>query len=422
MKKRILSVVLAILMVLMLIPSSVFAASGYVTVNGEKTKYSSIDEAVENAVAINNEVTYHIYGEVRATGNSTKYTPNMALNGAATTVNVIGETDDAMITFDGVYYQRISAAGAKLNVSKVTIDDDRKSSSEGDYDPWEFTYLQVDAKNVNFENCTFKEGIMVGIDANFKKCTFTMAPEYYKDLVGTANENTDYSTDHYALWIHNNGNITVDSCTFKDLTYGAIKSTWNMYGTSTEMNITVKNSIFDMDSTKTKKVPLNLDGATTVVFEGNYVYQDTANDNGSSVKSDIAIALTEKDTVVLCREHALEKTEKKDATCIEDGNIEYHKCSKCKVTFKDANASQIINENDVIISKTGKHTYKDGVCTVCGEKDPNYQATNLGGEGEKDGGKSPKTGDENNMILWISILALSAVGFGGTLFVSKKRI
>ena len=68
--------------------------------------------------------------------------------------------------------------------------------------------------------------------------------------------------------------------------------------------------------------------------------------------------------------HDLTKTEAKEPTCTEDGNIEYWYCENCKKYFSDANATEEIT--DVVIPATGHH-YVNGTCTECGQRDPDYR-------------------------------------------------
>ncbi len=60
--------------------------------------------------------------------------------------------------------------------------------------------------------------------------------------------------------------------------------------------------------------------------------------------------------------HSCTKTEAKDATCTEDGNIEYWSCSGCGYKFKKeiptAEADIIFNDKDVVTTATG-HKYQD---------------------------------------------------------------
>ena len=381
MKKNFLAGLLSLCMLFTFAPVTIFAtdvnnevmagvniSTGYVTVNDDTTQYASLDEAVAAATkdeTIVDTVTYHIYGAVAATGDNTKYTPDLALDSKPIkTVNVIGEDDTATITLSGVYYQRFAAEGAALNVQNVTLDDDRRSSSEGSADPWEFTYIQPECASASFTNCTFNEGIMVGMNATFDGCTFTMTPEYYKDL----NDGVDYSDDHYQLWISNYGNVVVNNCTFKDATYGAIKSTWNKYGTNSDLSLSVTNSTFE---NITNKVPLNLDGAAKVVFAGNTLTDDCKQNNGSYIKSDIEISdFTEENNTV---KHALNFVPPVDATCKDAGTGEYWLCAGCGKMFSDSKGNTEITEIPVV--NTTAHTYLNGTCTVCGEPVSDYKAS-----------------------------------------------
>ncbi len=380
MKKSLFAGLLCLCMLFAFAPVTVFAtevndavsggisiSTGYVTVNDGTTQYASLDEAVAAATkdeTIADTVTYHIYGAVTATGDSTKYTPDLALDGKVQTVNVIGENENATVTLSGVYYQRFAAEGATLNVQNVIMDDDKRSSGEGkDKDPWEFTYIQPECASVTFTNCTFKEGILISVDATFDGCIFTMTPEYYKDL----NDGVDYSGDHYQLWIHNYGDVIVKNCIFKDATYGAIKSTWNKYGTNSDLTLSVTNSTFE---NITNKVPANLDGAAKVVFTGNTLTDDCKQNNGSYIKSDITISdFTEENNTV---KHALNFVPPVDATCKVAGTGEYWLCVGCSKMFKDSTGSEELTAIPPVSTKS--HTYLNGKCTMCGTVEENYVA------------------------------------------------
>lgn len=85
--------------------------------------------------------------------------------------------------------------------------------------------------------------------------------------------------------------------------------------------------------------------------------------------------------------HTLEKTEAKDPTCTEAGNVEYWHCTVCGKYFADEKAENEIILKDTEVAPAG-HQYENGKCTVCGEKDPSYTAPS-----NKDTSlKSPETG------------------------------
>lgn len=69
----------------------------------------------------------------------------------------------------------------------------------------------------------------------------------------------------------------------------------------------------------------------------------------------------------------LVKTEAKDPTCTEEGNIEYWTCKTCDKYFSDAEGKTEIELADTVIEAAG-HDYEDGKCTVCGTEDPDYEA------------------------------------------------
>ena len=71
---------------------------------------------------------------------------------------------------------------------------------------------------------------------------------------------------------------------------------------------------------------------------------------------------------VALEEHpSMEKVPAKAAACTEDGNVEYYHCSDCNKNFKDEYGFEEIA--DIVVKATG-HKYENGVCTVCGEKEP----------------------------------------------------
>ena len=68
--------------------------------------------------------------------------------------------------------------------------------------------------------------------------------------------------------------------------------------------------------------------------------------------------------------HSLEKTEAKDATCTEAGNIAYWTCGICKKLFKDSEGTQEISQEETVVAAEGhnltKTEAKDATCTEAG--------------------------------------------------------
>ena len=87
----------------------------------------------------------------------------------------------------------------------------------------------------------------------------------------------------------------------------------------------------------------------------------------------------------------------KAATKTAEGNIEYWYCSGCKKYYKDATATQEIKQADTVTAKLP------------------------GGTVKPDADKSPQTGDNSNLLLWIALLFVSGGAAIGTTVVSRKK-
>ena len=85
------------------------------------------------------------------------------------------------------------------------------------------------------------------------------------------------------------------------------------------------------------------------------------------------------------------------ATKTAEGNIEYWYCSGCKKYYKDATATQEIKQADTVTAKLPGGTVKPGA------------------------DKSPQTGDNSNLLLWIALLFISGGAAIGTTIVSRKK-
>lgn len=71
--------------------------------------------------------------------------------------------------------------------------------------------------------------------------------------------------------------------------------------------------------------------------------------------------------IAACHEHTLTLVEAADATCEQNGNAAYYKCTGCDKLFADEDASKQISSDSVVIDALG-HNYVDGVCTRCNAK------------------------------------------------------
>lgn len=126
----------------------------------------------------------------------------------------------------------------------------------------------------------------------------------------------------------------------------------------------------------------------------------------------------------------LTKVDKVESTCTTNGNIEYYVC-ECGKLFSDANAVTEITKADTEVELKAhvegdwitdteadydKAGAKHKECTVCGQVLVNEEIPAIQSL-EKPA--SPQTGDNNNMVLYVSMLLLSAAGLLAV--ISKKR-
>ena len=83
------------------------------------------------------------------------------------------------------------------------------------------------------------------------------------------------------------------------------------------------------------------------------------------------IPTTPEENVIPAAGHKLTKTEAQAPTCTEKGNTEYWTCGTCGKYFSDGEGKEEITLDSTVLSALG-HDYKDGVCTRCDGKDPDY--------------------------------------------------
>ena len=93
----------------------------------------------------------------------------------------------------------------------------------------------------------------------------------------------------------------------------------------------------------------------------------------------------------------LKHIDAKAATKTSEGNIEYWYCSGCKKYYKDAKATQEITKAQTVTAKLPGGTVKPGA------------------------DKSPQTGDNSNLLLWIALLFISGGAVTVTTVYGRKK-
>ena len=93
----------------------------------------------------------------------------------------------------------------------------------------------------------------------------------------------------------------------------------------------------------------------------------------------------------------LKHIDAKAATKTSEGNIEYWYCDGCNKYYKDAKATQEIKQADTVTAKRPSGTIKPGA------------------------DKSPQTGDNSNLLLWIALLFISGGAVTVTTVYGRKK-
>ena len=125
----------------------------------------------------------------------------------------------------------------------------------------------------------------------------------------------------------------------------------------------------------------------TCTEEGNIEYWTCSVCNKVFKDAEGTEEITLAETVIEAKGHNVVKIEAKAPTCTEAGNSVYYKCSECGKCWSDSTAQNSIDEASMTIPAKG-HTYEDGVCTVCGAEDPDYVAPSGCGSAIAFGGAS----------------------------------
>ena len=94
-------------------------------------------------------------------------------------------------------------------------------------------------------------------------------------------------------------------------------------------------------------------------------------DDTAAFEADWAMTQTKVIADIPAAGHTLTKTEAKAPTCTEAGNEAYWTCGTCGKYFSDGEGKEEITLDSTVLSALG-HDYKDGVCTRCDGKDPDY--------------------------------------------------
>ena len=107
----------------------------------------------------------------------------------------------------------------------------------------------------------------------------------------------------------------------------------------------------------------------TCTEDGNIEYYACSVCDKLFADEEATTEITLEDTIIIALGHSLVKTDRKEATCTEEGNIEYYTCSVCDKLFADEEATTEITLEDTVIpaSHSLEHVErKEATCTESG--------------------------------------------------------
>ena len=325
-----------------------------------------------------------------------------------------------------------------------------------------------DMQRIYFTNTANKEGV---INISLDGCSFdgtadgdlvaNVGTTVYSNANGDISiKNTEFKEIAVALNINHKStgvqNIAIENCAFIDCateqgpsaaatkTYGAPLRIVSQPGAVT--NLSVSNSEFILSEGRTSlgngdillgdgradagevqgTVTLATTGTAADVmvqkkgyFGASGEVADAAQGSMTGVAESDVVKPSEDDHFVVDTHDSVELVGAKDATCTEEGYTGDKVCTVC---------GKIVEQGSAIEKLA--HSYKDGICTVCGAEDPDYVAPQKpsgpsdpenDSAGEGNGSATlPQTGDASFAIAGLALIALAASAVFA--FVFRKRM
>ena len=132
------------------------------------------------------------------------------------------------------------------------------------------------------------------------------------------------------------------------------------YYTQEELSLGEVQHVHNMTKTDAK--------AATCTENGNIEYWTCSECGRIYSDAEGTEEITLEDTVVKAAGHKLEKTEAKDATCTENGNIAFWTCSECGKIYSDSEGTKEITAEDTVTEAIGHKLEKtDAKAATCTE-------------------------------------------------------
>lgn len=300
--------------------------------------------------------------------------------------------------------------------------------------------------NITLDGCSFDGSPDAALRANANTTVYSNSPG---DI---SIKDTTFKQISVALNINHKStgtqNIILDSCTFNDCATPEISNDTKTYGAPVRIvaqkgavtNLTVKDCEFAYSEGKTNcgngdillgdgrhdaaedqgVVTLSMNGTKANVMKqkkGFYGNDGQVADESQGSKTEISkddLVKPNVDDNFVVDDHSKTKiVGAKEATCTSRGYTGDKVCSVCGKVLEYGKEIAELN-----------HTYENGVCTLCGAKDPDYTPTKEPSQQAQKPGKPskptlPATGDVAALIAPLSTVGVALIGYATT---RKKRI
>lgn len=332
-KKKLLSVLLAAVMAISLLPTAVFAADGDPVAKVGDQTYATLAEAVK-AVTTSESKTGTVTLLKDAEGAGIGLFNADGEVGVNLTIDLGGNT----YTCVGPAVGSLGTESQALHLEKgntVMVKNGTFAVAEG----------QTGVKMLiqNYCNLTLMDLDLVGssICQYIISCNYGDTRLSNVNITGTHSKVVAIDVMH---WLGTSYEDKAPTMVIDNTTENSIKGSIDVYCYGTSSTGTTA-------ATCTQKAKLTINGGT---------YTD---DPTEFLAEGRVAALADGVYTV----HTPVKTDAKPATCTEAGNTAYWSCSDCGKYYADAECTKEITLADTVVAATG-HSYVDGVCTVCGDK------------------------------------------------------
>lgn len=377
--KKILSLVLALLLLAVMLPTTALAAEKPVKVVGG-AEYDTLEAAIADAVPVNGVITYEISGRVTADSTGWVQVAKAGLTGL-TKVEFLGKTNDAEICITGglailadqTYDIDVSFTNLKLSKLNPTYGGDYGHSPK--YFTCWLRNIKAAENTVTYTNCTFPNGVCNN--------------QYGKTIFDNCNF-TNNAPGLYNLWNYG-GNTEIKNSTFTG-TRG-IKA-YNEGTLPAAPTVTIENTSF---TGLTEKAAIVVSKATDITITdvaasdcGKGLLQKDI--EGSSAEETVTIAangtgISGEFNITEKKEPEAAKTELKITEGTFTGNTD---------SVKDyLPEGKTINSNGAVVDKTI-------TIIVPGDTTPETPKT--------DDQKNPSTGANDMVAVAVALMAVSALG------------